>query len=57
MLPLLSAQPVSPPRIEWQQTIGGTADDWPTKVIEMPDGSLVIGGISRAVDPKFRTSS
>jgi hypothetical protein len=47
-LPLLSAHPVSPPRIEWQQTIGGTADDWPAKVIEMPDGSFVIGGMSRS---------
>jgi hypothetical protein len=37
---------VSPPRIEWQQTIGGSADDVPTKLIELPDGSFVIGGVS-----------
>lgn len=39
---------VRPPRIQWQQTIGGDADDSPTKVIEMPDGSFVIGGTSRS---------
>src|SRR6266542_4006987 len=43
---LFSAQPVSPPRIEWQSTVGGAANDWPTKVIEMPDGGFVIGGVS-----------
>jgi hypothetical protein len=37
-----------PPSIQWQKTVGGDADDWLTKVLVMPDGSFVIGGISRS---------
>jgi hypothetical protein len=45
-LPLVSAQPVSRPRIEWQQTLGGMSYDAPVKIVETPDGGFVIGGIS-----------
>ena len=55
-LPLLSAQPVSPPRIEWQQTIGGAADDWPTKIVEAADGSFFIGGMTRSAPGGNKTS-
>jgi RHS repeat-associated protein len=45
--PFAAPQP-NAPRIQWQHTIGGDADDWPIKAIEMPDGSFVIGGSSRS---------
>lgn len=35
-----------PPRVEWQQTVGGASSEWPVKVIEMPDGSFAIAGVS-----------
>ena len=43
---LLPAQVPRVPRIEWQQTIGGTSYDGPAKVVEMPDGGFVFGGLS-----------
>ena len=41
-----SAESLSPPPIQWQQTIGGTAFDRATQMVETRDGSFVFGGVS-----------
>lgn len=40
------AQKPRPPRIEWQQTLGGSGDDSPAKILQLPDGGFLVNGTS-----------
>jgi type 1 glutamine amidotransferase len=40
----------SQPSIQWQKTLGGTSDDWPTSIQQTADGGYIVAGRTSSYD-------